>query len=78
MNTTRTHDEHTSTSTSEQTLTSEQAERIVREHGHETLTHPSGVLMGGILGVNVHTKEVGLDWSPVPLNVPDLRDWLGY
>lgn len=61
------------------TLTKEQAEYVVKEHGHLTKIDPdTGVLMGGILCLWVHTGESSIDWSPVPLNVAALRDWLGY
>ena len=63
-------------------LTSQDIARaLVLDHGHLVDETPEGVLMGGILWGKREedgTYTTGYDWSPVPLDLPGLRDWLGY
>jgi hypothetical protein len=69
---------HIMSNTTTNTLTQVEAEALVLAHGHETKVDESGVLMGGIVCAWIHTGKVEVEWTPVPLNVSDLRNWLGY
>lgn len=63
------------------TLSIERAREIVLDHGHKVSFTDEGVLMGGIL-YSMKQEDgsfvTGYDWTPVPLNIHALRDWLGY
>lgn len=67
--------------TSNRFLPAETVERIVADHGHKTRRAFDGTVEGGIAW-SKHlpngTFETGIEWTPVPATVPELRDWLGY
>jgi hypothetical protein len=59
----------------------QRAEQIVLDHGHLAYVDEAGTLMGGILYSQRQADDsvvTGIEWTPVPLDLPALRDWLGY